>query len=67
MDIVGFGGGEGDEHLGVELTPLSSFSPLADTAYALDKDGKWYNYDDSYVSPARESDVVVRGSGRGGL
>lgn len=31
-----------------------------DTAYAKNKDdGKWYNFDDSSVSPASEDQIVV--------
>lgn len=40
---------------------LSSFiCPCSDTAYAKNKDdGKWYNFDDSSVSPASEDQIVV--------
>ena len=32
----------------------------SDTAYAKNKDdGRWYNFDDSNVTPYREGDVVV--------
>lgn len=35
-------------------------SPRSDTAYAKNKDdGKWYNFDDSSVSPANEDQIVV--------
>lgn len=34
--------------------------PCSDTAYAKNKDdGKWYNFDDSSVSPASEDQIVV--------
>lgn len=33
---------------------------FSDTAYAKNKDdGKWYNFDDSSVSPANEDQIVV--------
>lgn len=33
---------------------------VSDTAYAKNKDdGKWYNFDDSSVSPANEDQIVV--------
>lgn len=35
-------------------------SSRSDTAYAKNKDdGKWYNFDDSSVSPASEDQIVV--------
>lgn len=35
-------------------------SSRTDTAYAKNKDdGKWYNFDDSSVSPANEDQIVV--------
>lgn len=34
---------------------------LSDTAYAKNKDDdKWYNFDDSIVSPVSEDQIVVR-------
>lgn len=34
---------------------------ISDTAYAQNKeDQKWYNFDDSSVSPAGEEQIVVR-------
>lgn len=45
--------------------PLITYSYLlvpsfSDTAYAKNKDdGKWYNFDDSSVSPANEDQIVV--------
>lgn len=41
-------------------TNRMTLSSCSDTAYAKNKDdGKWYNFDDSSVSPANEDQIVV--------
>lgn len=33
--------------------------PTLDTAYCLESEGKWFEFDDSYVGPISSDDVVV--------
>lgn len=63
LSVFGWCPLEAAEHLFLLSSSNILWHPLiscADTAYAKNKDdGKWYNFDDSSVSPANEDQIVV--------